>query len=562
MVEAPLSIVHGKPLSEESGLGTLTMGGWFREITAMHHEREALVLHENDSVTRWTYEELAERANEVARALLACGVSKGTRVGVLMTNRPEFLSSVFGISLAGGVATTLSTFSTPAELDYLLQLSGISVLLMERNVLNKDFSAILGELEPQFYNEASNELSSIRFPYLRHVAAINGGQGHIEDWPDFLARASKIPQSLVDATAESVTPADPGALFFSSGTTSKPKGILSAHRGVALQLWRWRRFYQTESDARTWSANGFFWSGNFGMAIGGTLTAGGSLLLQKTFNASDALTLMHNEKATMAIAWPHQWPQLEAAPNWRDVDLSAMKYLGSETGLARHPSINVSWQEPICAYGNTETFTISSIFESGTPKERIAGSSGEPQPGMTFKIVDPMSGDIMPLGEEGEIAVKGPTLMLGYLGIPLDETLDEQGFLRTGDGGYLDGEGRLFWKGRLNDIIKTGGANVSPREIDANLLENPAIKLCQTVGIPHDTLGEMVVSCIVPHAGESLSPEAVQSYLKERLASYKVPREVLLVDESDLQTTGTAKIKTTELRDTVIKRLDLASSQA
>lgn len=560
MSDMPLSIVHGKPLSEESGLGALTMCGWFREITAMHREREALVLHENESVTRWSYQELAERANEVARALLACGVSKGTRVGVLMTNRPEFLSSVFGISLAGGVATTLSTFSTPAELDYLLQLSGISVLLMERNVLNKDFSEILVELEPQFANGAGTELSSLRFPYLRHVAAINGGQGQIEDWPDFLARASKIPQSLVDATEASVTPADPGALFFSSGTTSKPKGILSAHRGVALQLWRWRRFYQTGPDARTWSANGFFWSGNFGMAIGGTLTAGGSLLLQKTFNASDALALMHDEKATMAIAWPHQWPQLEAAPNWNDVDLSAMKYLGSETGLARHPSINVSWQEPICAYGNTETFTISSIFESGTPEERIAGSSGEPQPGMTFKIVDPLSGKIMPLSEEGEIAVKGPTLMLGYLGIPLDETLDEQGFLRTGDGGYLDGEGRLFWKGRLNDIIKTGGANVSPREIDANLLENPAIKLCQTVGIPHDTLGEMVVSCIVPQEGESLSPETVTAYLKERLASYKVPREVLLVDESDLQTTGTAKIKTTELRDTVMKRLDLANS--
>ena len=560
MSELSLSIVQGKPLSEEPGLGELTMSGWFTEITNKHSEREALVLHENDSVTRWSYQELAQRANEIARALLACGVGKGTRVGVLMTNRPEFVSAVFGISLAGGVATTLSTFSTQAELDYLLELSGISVLLMERKVLNKDFGSLLTELEPELSSGSPGELRSAKYPYLRRVAAIGGGQGQIEDWPAFLARASQIPQTLVDATAASVTPADPGALFFSSGTTSKPKGILSAHRGVALQLWRWRRFYQTGPDARSWSANGFFWSGNFGMAIGGTLTAGGSLILQKTFNASEALTLMHNEKATMAIAWPHQWPQLEAAPNWEDVDLSAMKYLGNETGLARHPSINVSWQEPTSAYGNTETFTISSIFESGTPAERIAGSSGEPQPGMTFKIVDPLSGETMPLGEEGEIAVKGPTLMLGYLGIPLDETLDEQGFLRTGDGGYLDAEGRLYWKGRLNDIIKTGGANVSPREIDANLLENPAIKLCQTVGIPHDTLGEMVVSCVVPHEGEALSPEVVTSYLKERLASYKVPRVVLLFDESDLQTTGTAKIKTAELRDTVTKRLEAANS--
>jgi acyl-CoA synthetase (AMP-forming)/AMP-acid ligase II len=555
MNDIALSEIRGLPLAEEEGLGALTLGGWLREVTQKHGSREALVMHEGDTVTRWTYDDLWARANEVARALLASGVGKGTRVGVLMTNRPEFLSAVFGTALAGGVATTLSTFSTEPELEHLLQQSACSVLLVERRVLKKDFVEVLNALEPALAQDDGKPLMSTRFPFLRHVAAIGGGSGRVMDWDDFLTRAETVDQALVDAAAATVTAADPGALFFSSGTTSLPKGILNSHRGVALQLWRWRRFYATAEDARAWSANGFFWSGNFGMALGGALSAGGSLVLQATFAPEEALELMERERATMAIAWPHQWEQLEAASNWNDVDLSSLKYVGSHTPLAQHPTVNTDWQEPLSAYGNTETFTISSIFESGTPPERIAGSHGEPQPGMVFKVVEPFTGERVPMGERGEIAVKGPTLMLGYLGIPLDETLDDEGFFRTGDGGYVDSTGRLFWEGRLNDIIKTGGANVSPVEVDTILLQCPGVKVAKTVGVPHDSLGELVVACIVLHEGATLDEAAVQAFAKEKLASYKVPRRVLFLDEADLELTGTAKIKTSDLRAMAAERL-------
>jgi len=555
MTERPLSIISGPPLSEEPGLGALTLSGWLREVTERFGPREALVMHEGEGVTRWSYDELWQRANEVARALTACGVGKGTRVGVLMTNRPEFLSSVFGTALAGGVATTLSTFSTAAELEYLLQASACSVLLLERQVLKKDFADMVAGLEPAIATAAPGELASTRFPFLRHIASTGGGSGMIEEWEDFLSRGASVSDALVEAAAETVTPADPGALFFSSGTTSKPKGILSAHRGVALQLWRWKRFYATAEDTRAWSANGFFWSGNFGMAIGGALSAGGSLVLQSTFNPEEALALMEREKATMAIAWPHQWEQLEAAANWNRVDLSSLKYVSPKTPMGRHPTVKTDWQEPMAAYGNTETFTISAIFPSGTPEERIAGSHGEPQPGMIFKIVEPLTGEILPMGERGEIAVKGPTLMLGYIGVPLDETLDDQGFFRTGDGGYVDETGRLFWEGRLNDIIKTGGANVSPVEIDTILLQCPGVKAVKTVGVPHDTLGELVVACIVPHAGATLEEEGVRGFAKQQLASYKVPRRVLFFREDELELTGTAKIKSAGVKALAIERL-------
>ncbi|RSU70049.1 long-chain fatty acid--CoA ligase [Sphingomonas sp. S-NIH.Pt3_0716] len=557
---AALSIVAGPPLAEEEGLGTLTLGGWLREVTQAHAGREALVFHGPDGVVRWSHDDLWAQANGVARSLVACGVGKGTRVGVLMTNRPEFLSAVFGVALAGGVAATLSTFSTPAELDHLVQSSACSVLLLERNVLKKDFGAILADLEPAIGVAGEGRLVSTRFPFLRHLAAVDGAMGRMEGWNDFLARGDAVDQALVDAAAATVMPADPGVLFFSSGSTAKPKGIISAHRGPTLQLWRWKRFLQAKPDARAWSANGFFWSGNFCMAIGGALTGGGSLILQQTFQPAEALSLMEAEKATMAFAWPHQWAQLEAAPNWGDVDLSALYYVNPANPLGRHPTVSTDWQEPMAAYGNTETFTISSIFPSGTPEERIAGSHGAPLPGNIFKIVDPLTGAVVPLGERGEIAVKGPTLMLGYVGIPLDDSVDGEGFFRTGDGGWFDTEGRLHWEGRLNDIIKTGGANVSPIEIDSVIKTCPGVKVTQTVGVPHETLGELVVTCIVPHADANLDEDGIRGFAREQLASFKVPRRVLFFAESDLELTGSAKIKTADLKALVVKRLEVEAA--
>jgi fatty-acyl-CoA synthase len=561
MVTLDLSIVSGPPLDDEPGLGPLTLPGFLREVTSTFGEREALVLRTAEGVTRWTYAELWERTVEVAQALRACGVGKGSRVGVLMTNRPEWITAVFGTSLAGGVAVTLSTFSTPSELEYMVQLSGISTLLFERRVLNKDFAAVLTELDPEIADATPGTLQSSTFPFLRHLAMIGDASPAraIDTWDTFLARGEEEPRALIEATAVAALPSDAAVLFFSSGSTSKPKGILSAHRGVAIQSWRFGRMYQfgPEDHVRCWTANGFFWSGNFGMALGATFSSGGSLVLQSTFDAAEALELMQSEKVNFAVAWPHQWAQLEGAGNWDQVDLSSLRFVDFATPLARHPTVSAKWFEPGHAYGNTETFTLTTGFPANTPPEVHAESSGEALPGVTLKIVDLLTGDVVPRAERGEICVKGPTLMLGYAGIPLDETLDAEGFFRTGDGGYVDDVGRLFWQGRLTDIIKTGGANVSPLEVDESLVAYPGVKVARTVGVPHETLGEVVVACVVPHEGADLEAEKIRAYLRERLASYKVPRHVLFLDEEDIELTGSAKIKTSDLRELAAKRLSV-----
>jgi fatty-acyl-CoA synthase len=306
---------------------------------------------------------------------------------------------------------------------------------------------------------------------------------------------------------------------------------------------------------RTWTANGFFWSGNFAMAIGATFAAGGCLVLQRHFAPAEALKLMQLERVSLPLAWPHQWVRLVEEPAYRDTDLSALHYVGETSPLRAHPRVQTTWQEPMSAYGNTETLTLNTAHKSGTPPEVVQGNHGFPLGGNTIRIVDPLTGQLLQRPAVGEIAVRGPTLMLGYLRIAFEDTFDESGFFRTGDSGFIDEQGRLHWLGRLNDIIKTGGANVSPLEIDAVLRECPGVKVAATVGVPHDTLGEIVVACVVPESGASVDEQRVRSFAAERLSSYKVPRRVLFVQETDLTLTGSNKVKTAPLRELVAQRL-------
>jgi fatty-acyl-CoA synthase len=552
----PASIVKGRPLSEEPGLGVLTLPGLFSELTTRFADREALVLHTSTGVVRWSYATLWERAAEIARALIGCGIGKDSRVGILMTNRPEWVASFFGAGLAGGVPVALSTFSTASELGHLLHASCVSILLLERRVAKKDFAAMLRELEPDLV--AAGPLKSTRFPFLRRLAAVDDAvaAGGIEDWSGFLAHGKTVPSALLQAIMSTVKPSDAGAIFLSSGSTNRPKGILSSHRGVAIQCWRMRRIFALQDDVRTWTANGFIWSGNFAPALGGTLAAGGAQILQRIFDPIEALEIMQAERVTWPYAWPHQWTQLEAAPNWNSADLSALRYVDPSRPAARHPSFRASgWRDPFSSYGSTETFTISTAFASDAPIALSRGNNGVALPGNVIKIVDPATGAVVSRGQPGEIAVKGPTLMLGYLGIPLSETLDDEGFFHTGDGGYIDEQERLHFEGRLTDIIKTGGANVSPVEVDGILVTCPGVKAAATVGIPHETLGEIVVSCIVPHDGVDLDQHELRDFVKQHLASYKVPRRILFLKEEELTLTGSAKIRAGILRELVKKRL-------
>lgn len=564
----PLSLINAAPLSDEPGLGALTLPGYLRDVCERNALREAVVMHHSNGVIRWSYQDLWGQSVTVAKALIASGVSKDSRVGILMTNRPEYLSALFGTAMAGGVAVVLSTFSTAQEMEHLLKISDISVLLFEDKVLKKDFTATLCEIEPALRNSA--DLFSEKFPYLRQLVSLKGITASIggttdddttnikavEPWESFLQRGKSVATAVVEARAAAVHPSDAGGLFFSSGTTSLPKAILHSQRAFALQFWRWPRLWNLQDAQRCWTGNGFFWSGPMTIIIGTALSTGGCMVLQALFDENAAIELVQREKVTLMNGRPHQWARMQSTAAWATADLSSLRHITKGEIIMEHPSVDTDWELPN-AFGTTETMSILSSFVAGDPANADPRNFGKLLPGNILKIIDPHTGDIVSLGERGEVCIKGPTLMKGYLGKSPEDTFDNEGFYRTGDGGYTDAEGHLFWEGRLNDIIKTGGANVSPEEVDTAIAALPGVKRTQTVGVPHDTLSEMVVACIVPVDGETLSEEQLIGALKEKLASFKVPRKILFFGESEYPLTGNEKVKAADVRELACKRLGI-----
>ncbi|MFT3930649.1 MAG: class I adenylate-forming enzyme family protein [Spongiibacteraceae bacterium] len=563
-----LSLVHAMPLSEEPGIGALSLPGYLREVTQRYADNEAVVMHRGEAVERWTYRDLWDRSVEVAKALIASGVTRGTRVGILMTNRPEYLSALFGTAMAGGVSVVLSTFSTPTELDYLLSVSGVSILLFEDRVLKKDFVSILAELEPAIRTSAAANIASVKFPYLTRLIALDGvtAQGEpeldpkqlrsLESWDEFLRQGKSVSNGIVEARSALVQPTDDGALFFSSGTTNLPKGILHAQRSFTIQFWRFPRLWGLTKPSRSWTGNGFFWSGPVVIILGTAFSTGGAIVMQPLFDADEALKLIEAERVTLLNGRPHQWARMQSSPNWDKADLSSLREFTKGEILMQHPTVKTDWEMPN-AFGTTETMAILSSFVVGDPGNKNPQIFGKVLPGNIIKVVDPHTGELVPMGARGEVCIKGPTLMKGYLGKAPEDIFDENGFYHTGDGGYIDEEGHLFWEGRLNDIIKTGGANVSPTEIDTAIAAYPGVRRTQTVGVPHDTLSEMVVACVVPIDGATIKESELIAYLKERLASYKVPREVLVFAEKDYPLTGNEKVKAGDLRKLACQRLGI-----
>ena len=535
---APPTFV-GPPLASEPGMGALTLGGLLAEAVARHKGREAICFHESDgSVVRWSYEELAERARLFAKALAAAGAGKGTRVALLMGNRPEWVSAAFGVALAGGVLVPVNTMFEPPEMEYLLRHSDAAVLVYQEQLARH-----------RYHEQIRSMLASL--PYLARLACF-GTAGY----EDFLAGATFVDDDVLDGRAGEVSPYDDALVIYTSGTTGKPKGVLHAHRAAAIQSWRFARHLRLEPTARVWSAFPFFWTAGFCMVMGATLAAGGCLVLQEMFEPGEALRLIETEKVTTPHAWAHQLAALESHPDWTGRDLSSISQVEGFTSFARHPSVKLeAAYSPRSAYGLTETFTIISSMPADTPESEREGHEGFVLPGNAVRIVDATTGVAQRAGVPGEIRVKGPTLMKGYLKVAPEDVFDTDGFFGTGDAGFVDDEGHLHWVGRTSDLIKTGGANVSPVEIENELLRHPGLHSALAVGVPHPTLGQIVVVCAVAQPGTALGEDDVRDFLRGKLASYKLPRRVLFFEEDELVLTGNAKIRADDLRRLATARL-------
>ncbi len=542
-----MTTFRGPPLETEPYRAE-TLGSFFSDVVAAHRERESVVSYDAEGRHAWTYDDLERAARLVGSSLIASGLRPGERVGVLMGNRPSWFASAFGVALAGGVLVPVNTYLERDELAYVLAHAELSGLLMQSELAGHDYLAKLSPL-----------LDDGTLPDLRRVACVGltERRGSIDPWASFLEGGNAVPAGELDERAAAVTPDEDGIIIYTSGTAAKPKGVVHAHRTPCLQSRRFVRHFCLDETTRAWTAMPLFWSAGFAMVMGGTLAAGGCVVLQEFFEPGEALGLLERERVTTPHGWPHQLAELEEHPRWAEADLSALKHIESFGPFGRHPSVRVpvdAWSSR-SAYGLTETFTIITSVPSDEPAEIRDRTHGRLLPGTEIRILDPATGAPQPAGVDGEITVAGPAMMKGYLKVPPEDVFDVDGFFRTGDAGSVDADGFLHWTGRTSDLIKTGGANVSPVEIETELLRHPDLKLAAAVGVPHATLGQIVVVIAVVHEGATVDEDDVRTFLRGRIASYKIPRRVVFVREEELTLTGNAKPRPDELRALAASRL-------
>ena len=530
----------------------LTLCSFLSDVAARHGEREA-IRFEGRSIR---YDELHAQTRALARGLVAAGVVKGMRVGLLMGNRPEWLVAFHAIGSLGAVAVGVNTFATSNERDWILRHADVALLLLQPELLKHRYLEDLLRDHPSLAAGRPGALRDLGLPQLRRVVAL-GAAPHpaVQDWDELIAAGSDVPDALLDALEGEVHPCDDALVIYTSGTTQEPKGVVHMQRAACIQARAWAEQLRREPGERVWSPLPLFWSAGLAMIAGSTLHAGGCLVMQESFEPADALDLLERERVTTVHVWGHAASQITALPDAKTRDLSALERIASTNPLHALAGLEGDRWDPSASYGMSETLTIVCATAADAPAELRAATHGRALPGAEVQVIDPDSGAPLPTGEIGEIAVRGITLMRGYHKRPPEACFDARGFFHTGDSGSLDTEGYLHFEGRLTGIVKTSGVNVSPVEIEAELARWGRLRDAHAIGVPHPALGEALVLCAVRHADDAVLESDVVEHLRGRLAAYKIPRRVLFFEMDELPMTGSQKARLDDLRALAAQRL-------
>lgn len=501
------------------------------EMAARYPEREAVVA----AGSGLTYTVFAAEVARCAAALRAAGIRHGDRVGILMGNRPEWLIAQFAAMQLGAIVVGLNTWATARELAYQLGHAGVRLLLIEPAFKDRSFHELVAEAR----------LLGDGLPDLVRLVVVGGeATAGAQGWDEFLADAAGSGIARGDVAADDVA-----CLLYTSGSTALPKGVPLLHGGLIDNMWEIGERQHLTPDDRLWLAVSLFWSLACVNAVFAVLTHGGTIVLQHQFDAGEALALIEAERCSVFYGTPNMALALWEHPDRADYDLSSLRTgvtIGTPEQVRRVADLGVP---EICnVYGLTEAYGNSTVTDAGLPLERRLETVGRPLGGVEVRIVDPETGAPRAAGEMGGIALRG-NLMPGYWNDPerTAEVFDADGFLLTGDLGYLDGEGYLYYRGRLKEMVKTGGINVAPAEVEAALSAHPAVELAFVTGIPDERLDEALAAVIVLRQGQAADAEALIAHGRESLAAYKVPRHYRFVGADDLPLTTTGKLQRNRL---------------
>lgn len=530
-----------------------TLGEWLEYWAEKTPDKEFIVYSDRD--LRFTYKQFDKRVNDLAKGLLAIGVTTGSHIGIWATNVPDWLTSLFASAKIGAVLVTVNTNYKQHELEYLTDNADLHTLCISDGTFDSDYVEMTYTMLPELRTSQRGHLHSERFPYIKNVVYI-GQEKHrgMYNTAELLLLGQTQSNASLEACRSRFNCYDVVNMQYTSGTTGFPKGVMLTHHNITNNgycIGQCMKF--TENDRVCLPVPLFHC---FGIVLGimAIITNGACAVMLERFDPLVVLASVHKERCTALYGVPTMFIAELNHPMFSMFDLSSLR-TGIMAGslcpewLMREVMDKMYMTEITSVYGLTETSPGMTQSKVDDPLEVRATTVGGPLPEIDVKVLDPETLEECPVGVQGEMCCKGYNIMKGYYKMPeaTAEIIDKNGYLHSGDLGVKTPEGNFKITGRIKDMIIRGGENIYPREIEEFLYQMPQIKDVQVAAVPSRKYGEEVGAFIILKEGETLEEADVKDFCKGKISRHKIPKYVFFIQEFPL--TGSGKIQKYKLKD-------------
>jgi len=544
----------------------VTIGDKFDEIVKRYPDKEALVVVHQQ--IRWTYQQLAVEVDTCAKALMACGLQKGDRLGIWAPNQAEWTVLQFATAKAGIILVNINPSYRKQEVSYALNQSGCKLLVLADQFKTSNYSEMIAALAPELKESAFGQLHAKELPELRMTVVLSESpsEGFLS-WHELLTKAAQVSTEELQKRQQRLAFDDPINIQYTSGTTGYPKGATLSHHNILNNgYFVARRMNFSDADRLIIPVPLYHC---FGMVMGnlGCMTHGATMIYPSAgFEPLEVLKTVEIEKATALYGVPTMFIAELEHPDFQQFDLTSLR-----TGIMAGSSCPVEVMKQVksamhmsevqIAYGMTETSPVSTQTKVGTPLDKQVSTVGQILPHVEVKVIDESNGLVVPIGTPGELCTRGYSVMLKYWNDEekTRQAIDDARWMHTGDIAVMDEEGYLQIVGRIKDMIIRGGENIYPREIEEFLFGHPKVSDVQVIGLPSQKFGEEVMAWIKPKDGASITKDEVVAYCQDQIAHYKIPKYVKFTDDFPMTVTG--KIRKVEMREISVKELGLENSQ-
>ena len=524
-----------------------TMPATVRRASRLYGDRPFIVMPDR----RLSFAEAERASRRLAARLLATGVGKGTRVGAMFGYGADWVVTWLAVTRIGALFMPFSTVYKPAELRKVLELGDVERLIIPSRLNGEDHLSFVEEAVPGLASAGQEPLWLPELPYLRSVWVSGGAD---RPWANPLTVDFReeepgpvVPDALLEAAEAQVQPADWMLVIFTSGTTSTPKAGVHTHGNFLRHGANLARFQGFDQSTISFCAMPFFWIGGVGLALNMALYGGSTILCLERFEPDAALDLMEMERANHVGMWSQLIQRLHQhiAASGRDVS-------GIPAFAPPPPGVPFTTDPELRHNSLGMTETVGPHSGPGPEAARVLpeemrGSFGLLVPHVEHRIADPETNAALPEGSEGEVCIRGYSLMAGLYKKERHETFDEDGWYHTGDRGVIR-DGYLYFKGRLSEMIKTSGSNVAPREVEIALEAFEEVGAAAVMGLPDPERGEVVAVALAPRPGGKIDAGHVLERLDKEISSYKVPRRVLVLAEGEVPYLPSGKLDRIRIR--------------